>query len=114
LALSKCRSADNRQQGEVMAKAKSDGVRGLPANVKAALAKNLVGASLETYGKVFLFPIGVPVDDWVVSVLPKSPRDARTILDQLNLRPGTRYEVFPYGIINPEIGRIDVRFTAGR
>jgi hypothetical protein len=27
-----------------------------------------------------------------------------------NLRPGTRYEVFPYGIIDPEIDRIDVRF----
>jgi hypothetical protein len=95
-------------------KATAVAVRSLPANVKAAVAKGLVGASLEKYGKVFLFPIGVPVDDWVVSVLPKTPRDARTILDQLNLRPGTRYEVFPYGIIDPEIGRIDVRFTPGR
>ena len=97
-----------------MAKARSSGMRALPANVKSALAKGLVGASLEKYGKVLVFPIGVPVDDWVVSVLPKSPRDARTILDQFNQRPGMRYEVFPYGIIDPEIGRIDLKFTAGR
>ena len=97
-----------------MAKATGDGLRGLPAEVKAALAKGLVGASLEKYGRVRVFPLGIPVEDWMISVLPKSPADARTILDQFTRRPGLRYEVFPYGIINPEIGRIDLRFTAGR
>jgi hypothetical protein len=92
-----------------MAKTMSDGLRGMPANVKAALAKGLVGANLEKYGRVRAFPLGMPVEEWVISVLPKTAGDAKTILDQFTRQPGLRYEVFPYGIINPEIGRIDLR-----
>jgi hypothetical protein len=84
-------------------------VRQLPKEAKALIAKGLVGSSLEKLGKVRVFPLGIPVDEWVVSVLPKTALDAKKIIDALVARPGLgRFEVFPYGIINPEIGRIDV------
>lgn len=85
-------------------------LKGLPSDAKAAIAKNLVGSSLEKFGKVRVFPRGIPFpDEWVISVLPNSPASAKRILDSLTARPGLgRYEVFPYGIINPEIGRIDI------
>ena len=89
-------------------------VRGLPTSVKSAVAKGLVGANLENLGRVRPFPLGTPADDWVVSVLPKSASDAKKILSGLSGNHAIQYEVFPYGIINPEIGRIDIRFNAGR
>ena len=53
---------------------------------------------------------GIPFpDEWVISVLPSSGASAKRIVDALTARPGLgRFEVFPYGIINPEIGRIDI------
>ena len=85
-------------------------LKGIPRDAKAAIARNLVGSSLEKFGKVRVFPRGIPFpDEWVISVLPSSPASAKRILDALSARPGLgRYEVFPYGIINPEIGRIDI------
>lgn len=85
-------------------------LKGLPAEAKAAVAKQLVGSSLEKLGKVRVFPKGIPFpDEWVISVLPSSQANAKRIIDALVARPGrAHFEVFPYGIVNPEIGRIDV------
>ena len=91
-------------------------LKGLPGEAKAAIAKQLVGGSLEKHGKVRVFPRGIPYpDEWVISVLPSSATSAKRIIDALTARPGLgRYEVFPYGIINPEIGRIDIGITSRR
>lgn len=85
-------------------------LRGIPTEVKVAIAKQLVGGALEELGKVRVFPKGIPFpDQWVVSVLPNSPANAKRIIDALTARPGMgHFEVFPYGIVNPEIGRIDI------
>jgi len=90
-------------------------LKGIPSDVKAAIAKQLVGSNLENLGKVRLFPKGIPYpDQWVISVLPNSPQNAKLIVDALTERPGRQhFEVFPYGIIDPEIGRIDIGFTPG-
>ena len=90
------------------------GIRGLPPLAKAAIAKQLIGTRLEKFGKIRVFPIGIPADEWIVSVLPSSDANAKRIIDGLLARGLNRFEVFPYGIINPEIGRIDVTVNAGR
>ena len=89
-------------------------LKGLPTEAKAAIAKQLVGSNLEKLGMVRVFPKGIPYpDEWVVSVLPGSQANAKRIIDALVARPArARFEVFPYGIINPEIGRIDIGITA--
>ena len=89
---------------------KSTALKGIPSEAKAAVASKLVGSNLEKHGKVRVFPKGIPFpDEWVISVLPSSPASAKQILDGLTAKPGWgRFEVFPYGIINPEIGRIDI------
>ena len=94
----------------------TDGLRGVPTEVKAAIAKQLVGGSLEELGKVRVFPKGIPrPDQWVISVLPNSKTNAKTIVDALSARAGHwQFEVFPYGIINPEIGRIDIGVPSGK
>jgi len=83
---------------------------GIPADVKAAIARQLIGSSLEKLGSVRVFPLGIPFpEEWAVSVLPSSQANAKRLIDALIARPGiSRWEVFPYGIINPEIGRIDI------
>src|SRR5450631_1097882 len=83
---------------------------GIPSEVKAAIARQLIGGSLEKLGSVRVFPKGTPVpDEWAISVLPSSPANAKAIIAALVARPGfSRWEVFPYGIVNPEIGRIDI------
>ena len=88
-------------------------LRGIPREAKAAIAKQLVGTTLEKFGKVRVFPKGIPFpDQWVISVLPTSSANAKRIIDALTARPGIgNFEVFPYGIINPEIGRIDIGIT---
>jgi len=85
-------------------------LRGIPSEAKAAIARELVGGSLEKYGRVRVFPKGIPnPEQWVVSVLPSSAANARRIIDALIQQPNLRqFEVFPYGIINPEIARIDI------
>ena len=92
----------------------SAALRALPPAAKALLAKGLVGTSLEKFGRVRYFPKGIPYpEEWVISVLPSSPANSRRIIDALVNRPGlARFEVFPYGIINPEIGRIDIGVPA--
>ena len=89
-------------------------LKGLPTEAKAAIAKQLIGSSLEKLGKVRVFPKGIPYpDEWVVSVLPSSQANAKRIIDALVSRPArAQFEVFPYGIVNPEIGRIDVSIAA--
>lgn len=89
---------------------KSTALKGIPSAAKAAVASKLVGSNLEQLGRVRIFPKGIPIpDEWVISVLPSSPANAKRILDGLTAKPGWgRFEVFPYGIVNPEIGRIDV------
>jgi hypothetical protein len=89
-------------------------LKSLPTEAKALIAKGLVGSSLEKFGKVRVFPKGIPYpDEWVVSVLPSSPANGRRIIEALVNRPSlARFEVFPYGIINPEIGRIDIGIPA--
>lgn len=96
------------------AKRVSAALRQLPKDAKAAIAKQLVGGSLEKFGKVRVFPKGIPYpDEWVISVLPHSQTSAKRIIDALIARRGlTHFEVFPYGIVNPEIGRIDIGFTS--
>ena len=98
-----------------MARSLSAGLAGVPASAKAAIAKQLVGQSLEKFGKIRVFPKGIPVpDEWIISVLPHSATSAKRIIDALVARPGrSRFEVFPYGIINPEIGRIDIGMPIG-
>ena len=85
-------------------------LRGIPSEAKAAIAKQLVGSSIEKLGRVRVFPKGIPYpDQWVISVLPHSQASAKRIIDALMARPGIRqFEAFPYGIVNPEIGRIDI------
>ncbi len=85
-------------------------LRGIPSDVKAAIAKQLIGTSLEKLGRVRVFPKGIPFpDEWSVSILPSSPANAKRIIDALTARPGLgHFEVFPYGIVNPEIGRIEI------
>jgi hypothetical protein len=92
----------------------SAALKALPAETKALVAKGLVGDSLERLGKVRVFPKGIPYpDEWVISVLPSSAVNAKRIIEALVSRPGlARFEVFPYGIINPEIGRIDIGIPA--
>ena len=88
-------------------------LKGFPADAKGAIAKQLVGSKLEKLGKIRVFPkgLGFP-DEWVVSVLPTSQANAKRIIDALVSRPGrAHFEVFPYGIVKPEIGRIDVSIT---
>ena len=93
-----------------MAKGLSAALKGVPTNAKAAIAKQLVGQSLERLGKVRVFPKGIPFpEEWVVSVLPNNAASAKRIIDGLVGRPSlATFEVFPYGILNPEIGRIDI------
>lgn len=83
---------------------------GIPSDVKAAIARQLIGTSLEKLGRVRVFPLGIPFpEEWGISVLPSSSANAKRLIDALVARPGiSRWEVFPYGIINPEIGRIDI------
>jgi hypothetical protein len=98
-----------------MARAKAAGaLRSLPTEAKALVVKSLIGSSLERLGKVRVFPKGIPYpDEWVISVLPSTPANGKRIIDALVNRPGlARFEVFPYGIINPEIGRIDIGIPA--
>jgi hypothetical protein len=85
-------------------------LKGLPKESTAALAKQLAGADLAKIGKVRVFPLGIPYpNEWVVSVLPHTGEDAKKLIDLLAKKPGDmRWEVFPYGIVNPEIGRIDI------
>jgi hypothetical protein len=85
-------------------------LKGMPKASAAALAKQLANQDLSKIGKVRTFPKGIPhPDQWVISVLPNTPADAKKLIDLLTQRPGqARWEVFPYGIINPEIGRIDI------
>ena len=92
----------------------SAALRALSPEAKALLAKGLVGSSLEKLGKVRVFPKGIPYpDEWVISVLPSSSAASKRIIEALINRPGlARFEVFPYGIINPEIGRIDIGVPA--
>ena len=92
----------------------SAALKALPGDAKAAIASKLVGGSLEDLGKVRVYPKGIPFpDEWVISVLPSSPASAKRIVDALTAKPGLgRFEVFPYGIINPEIGRIDIGIAA--
>ncbi|MFO1054309.1 MAG: hypothetical protein U1F36_18985 [Planctomycetota bacterium] len=86
----------------------------IPTSVKSMIAKQLVGSNLERLGRVRPFPLGIPTDEWVISVLPKSAADAKRLIDALTARPGIgRFEVFPYGIVNPEIGRIDITMRVG-
>ena len=89
-------------------------LRGIPSEAKAMLAKQLVGTSLEKLGRVRVFPKGIPfADEWVISVLPSSSANAKRIIDALTAQSGlARFEVFPYGIVNPEIGRIDIGVMA--
>ena len=85
-------------------------LRHLPKEMITAYGREVAGG-LVGLGKVRVFPIGIPYpDEWVISVLPHTQRDAKKLIDALVDRPGrARFEVFPYGIINPEIGRIDIR-----
>jgi len=85
-------------------------LRGVPARAKAVIAKQLVGQSLEKLGAIRVFPKGIPFpDEWIISVLPSSAGNAKRIIDALVKRPAIgHFEVFPYGIVNPEIGRIDI------
>jgi hypothetical protein len=92
----------------------SAALRALPTEAKALIAKGLVGGSLEKLGKVRVFPKGIPYpDEWVISVLPSSGTNAKRIIEALVAgRTLARFEVFPYGIINPEIARIDIGIPA--
>lgn len=98
-----------------MARGLAAALKGVPSNAKAAIAKQLVGQNLEKLGRIRVFPKGIPVpDEWVISVLPNSVTSAKRIIDGLVSRPSrARFEVFPYGIINPEIGRIDIGIGPG-
>ena len=82
----------------------------LPKGSAAALGKQLAGNDISKLGRIRVFPKGIPwPDEWVVSVLPSSAGNARKLIELLVARPGqARFEVFPYGIIDPEIGRIDI------
>lgn len=98
-----------------MARGKSAGaLRALPADAKALIVKGLVGSSLERLGKVRVFPKGIPYpDEWVISVLPSTAANGKRIIDALvSGATLARFEVFPYGIINPEIARIDIGIPA--
>lgn len=92
----------------------SAALRGLPKESAAAFAKQLAGADISKLGRVRVFPKGIPFpEEWIVSVLPASATDAKKLIDMLVARPGqARFEVFPYGIVNPEIGRIDIGIGA--
>jgi hypothetical protein len=92
----------------------SSALRALSPEAKALIAKGLVGSSLERFGKVRVFPKGIPYpEEWVISVLPNSAASGKRIIDALvNSRSLARFEVFPYGIINPEIARIDIGIPA--
>jgi hypothetical protein len=94
----------------------SAALRALPAETKAMIAKGLVGGSLEKFGKVRPFPKGTPYpDEWVISVLPSSAANGKRLVELLvNSSALSRFEVFPYGITNPEIARIDIGIPAGR
>lgn len=85
-------------------------LKGMPKQATAALAKQFAGMDIATFGKIRVFPKGTPYpDEFVISVLPKTPEDAKKLIDALIKRPGSaRWEVFPYGILNPEIARIDI------
>ena len=82
----------------------------LPKESAASLGKQLAGNDISKLGRIRVFPKGIPwPDEWVVSVLPSSAGNARKLIELLVARPGqARFEVFPYGIIDPEIGRIDI------
>lgn len=85
-------------------------LKGLPTTAASAVAKKLAGLELSERGRIHVLTNGIPIDDLTISVLPKSATDAKKIIDALAAKPGVgRFEVFPYGIINPEIGRIDIR-----
>ena len=85
-------------------------LKGLPKQVVAAYGRE-AAAGIGSWGKVRVFPYGTPYpDEWVVSVLPHTANDAKRLIDLLINRGGrARFEVFPYGILNPEIARIDIR-----
>lgn len=88
-------------------------LRGLPKDSAITLARQFAGIDLQKVGKVHVFPYGKPVEEWVISVLPASAAHARQLLDTLISQPNYRkFEVFPYGILNPEIGRVDIRMSA--
>lgn len=86
-------------------------LRAMPAESATAIAKQFAGLDLAKVGKVRVFPLGKPApDDWTVSVLPHSSIEAKLVIEHLLRTPGrATWEVFPYGILNPEIGRIDIR-----
>lgn len=90
-------------------------LKGMPKETAAALAKQLAGSNLTQLGKVRVFTKGTPVpDEWIISVLPPNAGNAKKLIDTLVARPGrASFEVFPYGILDPEIGRIDIRIGAG-
>ncbi len=92
----------------------SNALRALSPQAKALIARGLVGSSLEKFGKVRPFPKGTPYpDEWVISVLPSSAANAKRLVELLvNGRGLSRFEVFPYGITNPEIARIDIGIPA--
>ncbi len=92
----------------------SASLKGLPRASAAALARQFAGIDLTKIGKVHVHTHGIPVpEEWLVSVLPATPDHARLLVESLIARPNyTRFEVFPYGILNPEIGRIDIRIGA--
>lgn len=92
----------------------SSAVRALSPQAKALIAKGLVGSSLEKFGKVRPFPKGTPYpDEWVISVLPSSAANGKRLIELLvNSRALSRFEVFPYGTLNPEIARIDIGIPA--
>ena len=72
-----------------MPKGSASLLKGLPAEAKAAIVKQLVGSNLEKLGAIRLFPKGIPFpDEWVVSVLPTSQSNAKRIIDALVARPG--------------------------
>ena len=86
-------------------------LKGMPKEDAEALAKQLAGLDVGSIGKARVFPRGIPFpDQWVLSVLPTNSANARKLIDVLVTKPGhSSFEVFPYGIVNPEIGRIDIR-----
>jgi len=85
-------------------------LKGLPKESAAMLGRQLAGLDIATIGKVRIFPKGIPVpEEWIVSVLPPSQSAAKKLIDTLVANPSqSRFEVFPYGIVDPEIGRIDI------
>lgn len=92
-------------------KALSTMLKAMPKEAAASLGKQFAGMDVLKLGKVRAFPRGIPFpDEWVVSVIPHDAAGAKRLIDALVARPGrASFEVFPYGIIDPEIGRIDIR-----